>query len=163
MAGEADKVWDVAIVGSGFAGALIANKLGKRRISVIILEAGAGIPPNINEYMTRFYSATAKVPESPYTPTIFDATNPNGGLSDPNKVNAGRPTVLSLGPKDAVRRLDRRETGLFDSEGPTTIRKHLRSRRRRHVALARHLPAACAERFQDEVAVRSIGGLADRV
>ena len=29
MAGEADKVWDVAIVGSGFAGALIANKLGK--------------------------------------------------------------------------------------------------------------------------------------
>ena len=60
MAGETDKVWDVAIVGSGFAGALIANKLGKRRISVIILEAGAGIPPNINEYMTRFYSATAK-------------------------------------------------------------------------------------------------------
>ena len=59
MIGEADKVWDVAIVGSGFAGALIANKLGKRRISVIILEAGAGIPPNINEYMTRFYSATA--------------------------------------------------------------------------------------------------------
>ena len=77
MIGEADKVWDVAIVGSGFAGALIANKLGKRRISVIILEAGAGIPPNINEYMTRFYSAKAKVPESPYTPTIFDAINPN--------------------------------------------------------------------------------------
>src|SRR4029077_18389188 len=99
MAGEADKVWDVAIVGSGFAGALIANKLGKRRISVIILEAGAGIPPNINEYMTRFYSAKAKVPESPYTPTIFDATNPNV-LSDPSKVNAGRPTVLSLGPRD---------------------------------------------------------------
>ncbi len=41
MAGEADKVWDVAIVGSGFAGALIANKLGKRHLSVIILEAGA--------------------------------------------------------------------------------------------------------------------------
>lgn len=99
MAGEADKVWDVAIVGSGFAGALIANELGKRRISVIILEAGSGIPPNVNEYMTRFYSATAKVPESPYTPTIFDATNPNGGLNDANKVNAGRPTVLSLGPK----------------------------------------------------------------
>src|SRR5580692_2376109 len=99
MIGEADKVWDVAIVGSGFAGALIANKLGKRRISVIILEAGAGIPPNINEYMTRFYSAKAKVPESPYTPTIFDAINPNI-LSDPSKVNAGRPTVLSLGPKD---------------------------------------------------------------
>jgi glucose dehydrogenase len=95
MAGEADKVWDVAIVGSGFAGALIANELGKGRKSVIILEAGAGIPPNFNEYMRRFYSASAKVPESPYTPEIFGAT----GLSDPNTVNAGRPTVMSLGPK----------------------------------------------------------------
>jgi choline dehydrogenase-like flavoprotein len=71
MAGEADKVWDVAIVGSGFAGALIANKLGKRHLSVIILEAGAGIPPNINEYMTRFYSAKAKVPKAPIRPRFL--------------------------------------------------------------------------------------------
>jgi choline dehydrogenase-like flavoprotein len=98
MAAE-PKIWDVAIVGSGFAGALIANELGKGRKNVIILEAGAGVPPNINEYMRRFYSASAKVPESPYTPEIFDRTDPNGGLSDPNKVKAGRPTVLSLGPK----------------------------------------------------------------
>src|SRR6266567_2676205 len=96
MAAEADKVWDVAIVGSGFAGALIAHELGKGRKNVIILEAGAGIPPNFNAYMRRFYSAAAKVPESPYTPEIFGAD----GLSDPNIVNAGRPTVLSLGPKD---------------------------------------------------------------
>src|SRR5882757_3394963 len=94
MAGEADKVWDVAIVGSGFAGALIANELGKGRRSVVILEAGAEIPPNINDYMRRFYSASAKVPESPYTPEIFDKDN---NLADPSKVNAGRPTVLSLG------------------------------------------------------------------
>ena len=45
--------------------------------------------------MTRFYSAAAKVPESPYTPEIFGSN----GLSDPNKVNAGRPTVLSIGAK----------------------------------------------------------------
>src|SRR5205823_12361930 len=63
--------WDVAIVGSGFAGALIANELGKRRKKVVLLEAGEGIPPNINDYMKRFYSASAKVPESPYTPEIF--------------------------------------------------------------------------------------------
>jgi uncharacterized NAD(P)/FAD-binding protein YdhS len=32
MAGEIDKIlWDVAIIGSGFAGALIANELGKGR------------------------------------------------------------------------------------------------------------------------------------
>jgi choline dehydrogenase-like flavoprotein len=47
---------DVAIVGSGFAGALIANELSQKGISVVILEAGPGIPPNINEYMNRFYS-----------------------------------------------------------------------------------------------------------
>jgi choline dehydrogenase-like flavoprotein len=95
MAAEPDKVWDVAIVGSGFAGALIANELGKRRKNVIILEAGPGIPPNINAYMRRYYLASAKVPESPYTPEIFGAN----GLNDPSTVNAGRPTVLSLGPK----------------------------------------------------------------
>src|SRR5262249_11743162 len=97
MAGEADKVWDVAIVGSGFAGALIANELGKRRRSVIILEAGEGIPPNINDYMRRFYSANDKQPERPYTPEVVDKENK---LIDPSKVNAGRPTVLSLSAKN---------------------------------------------------------------
>jgi choline dehydrogenase-like flavoprotein len=92
---DADKDWDVVIVGSGFAGALIANELGKAGKQVLILEAGAGIPTNINAYMERFYMAGAKVPESPYTPDIFD----KNGLIDPSTVNAGRPTVLSLGPK----------------------------------------------------------------
>jgi glucose dehydrogenase len=95
MADESDIEWDVAIVGSGFAGALIANALGNAQKKVVILEAGAGIPININAYMNRFYSAAAKVPESPYTPEIFDG----GKLRDPSKVKAGRPTVMSLGPK----------------------------------------------------------------
>jgi choline dehydrogenase-like flavoprotein len=95
MAAESDVEWDVVIVGSGFAGALIANELGKAHKKVLVLEAGAGVPSNINAYMRRFYSAAAKLPESPYTPEIF---GPNG-LSDPNKVNAGRPTVLSTGAK----------------------------------------------------------------
>ena len=94
---EADKVWDVVIVGSGFAGALIAHELGKAKKEVLILEAGAPIPTNINDYMTRFYAAAAKVPESPYTPEIFD----NNGLVDPATINAGRPTVLTLGPTGA--------------------------------------------------------------
>jgi choline dehydrogenase-like flavoprotein len=93
MAVESNVEWDVAIVGAGFAGALIANELGKRRRKVVILEAGAGIPPNINDYMRRFYSASAKVPESPYTPEISD---PDGNLRDPSTMKAGRPTVLSL-------------------------------------------------------------------
>jgi choline dehydrogenase-like flavoprotein len=60
---------DVAIVGAGFAGALISNELNKDRsrpIKVVILEAGEGIPPNINDYM------------------------------EPSTVNAGRPTSLNL-------------------------------------------------------------------
>src|SRR5258707_15499691 len=90
-----DREWDVVIVGSGFAGALIAHALGKERKNVLILEAGAKVPTNINDYMNRFYLSSAKVPESPYTPAVF---GPNG-LADPATVNPGRPTVLALGPK----------------------------------------------------------------
>ena len=54
--------WDAVIVGSGFAGALIANALGKARKKVLILEAGAGVPTNVNAYMERFYTTSAKVP-----------------------------------------------------------------------------------------------------
>jgi choline dehydrogenase-like flavoprotein len=81
---------DVAIVGSGFAGALIANELSQKGIKVVVLEAGPGIPPNINDYMRRFYKANAKVPESPFPPELTDS---DGNLVDPAKVAAGRPTV----------------------------------------------------------------------
>ena len=70
---------DVAIVGSGFAGALIANELSQKGIKVIILEAGSGVPPNINDYMKRFYNASAKVPESPYPPELFGRPVRKGG------------------------------------------------------------------------------------
>ena len=83
---------DVAIVGSGFAGALIANELSQRGIKVVVLEAGEGIRPNINDYMKRFYKADAKVPESPFPPKFQDT---DGKLLDPAVVAAGRPTVLS--------------------------------------------------------------------
>jgi glucose dehydrogenase len=79
---------DVAIVGSGFAGALIANELSQKGIKVIILEAGPGVQPNINNYMKRFYTTSAKVPESAFPPALF---------GDPEKLAAGRPTSLMLG------------------------------------------------------------------
>jgi len=97
----ADDEVDVAIVGSGFAGALIANELAKQGKRVVILEAGAGIPTDINEYMNRFYKAAAKVPESPYTPTLFDKDGQfSSEINNPSKVPAGRPTVMTLGPSD---------------------------------------------------------------
>jgi len=86
---------DVVIVGSGIAGALIAKQLGLANKRVLILEAGAELLPDINDYMNRFFRASAKVPESPYTPELFT----DGRLTDPGTVNAGRPTVLTLGPK----------------------------------------------------------------
>ena len=67
-------------------------------------------------------------------------------------MNAGRPTVLTLGPKAAVRRLDRPEADLSHPERAAALRQHLRSARRRHLALARHQPPIRAERFQDEIA-----------
>src|ERR1700733_12600180 len=79
---------DVAIVGSGFAGSLIANELRKKGITVVILEAGPGVPLNINKYMKTFYEANAKVPESPYPPDLF---------GEPATMAAGRPTSLMLG------------------------------------------------------------------
>jgi glucose dehydrogenase len=75
--------YDVVIVGSGVAGALMAKRLAHRGKRVVILEAGAKIPPNINAYMDRFFKAADKAPESPYTP------DPS---ADPAWVNAGRPT-----------------------------------------------------------------------
>jgi len=83
----------VAIVGSGFAGSLIANELRRKGVTVAILEAGPGVQPNINDYMRRFYGASAKVPESPYPPEMIDQ---NGQTVDPASVAAGRPTALTL-------------------------------------------------------------------
>ena len=86
---------DVAIVGSGFAGSLIANELSKKGIKVAILEAGPGVPPNINDFMTSFYKANAKVPESPYPPDMSDE-NGHPVEVDPATVAVGRPTALTL-------------------------------------------------------------------
>src|ERR1700730_4730394 len=98
MCADTVDTYDAVIVGSGISGALIAKKLGLASKKVLILEAGEKLPPDINGYMHRFLMASAKVPESPYPPEIFQ---PDGALTDPATVNAGRPTVLSLnGTKD---------------------------------------------------------------
>ena len=79
----------VAIVGSGFAGSLIANELSKKGYKVVILEAGPDVQPNFNTYMDSFYRASSKVPESPYPPAVFDS---DGKFRDPGTVAAGRPS-----------------------------------------------------------------------
>jgi choline dehydrogenase-like flavoprotein len=88
-----DPNFDAVIVGAGFSGAMIAKQLALAGKRVLVLEAGDESPVNVNDYMERFYTASAKVPESPYTPSLFA---PSGGLTDPTTLNAGRPTVLTL-------------------------------------------------------------------
>jgi glucose dehydrogenase len=92
--------FDVVIVGAGISGALLAKSLGERGLRVLILEAGDGLKPNNSEYLDRYYQAPSKVPESPYTPEIFaipkQGLRSDATLVDPDQVNAGRPTVLSI-------------------------------------------------------------------
>ncbi len=106
---------DVAIVGSGFAGSLIAKELsqkpidtpnGKRRLNIVILEAGPGVQPNVNGYMRNFYKAGAKVPESPYPPALASA---------PSAVAAGRPTALMLSASS----WNKPKLAYLDQEGST--------------------------------------------
>jgi choline dehydrogenase-like flavoprotein len=84
---------DVAIVGSGFAGSLIANELCKKGIKVVILEAGPDVQPNFNSYMRSFFEASSKVPESPFPPAVHDS---NGNFKNPKDVAAGRPSSLTV-------------------------------------------------------------------
>ena len=85
---------DVVIVGSGVAGALVADRLVKKGVSVVILEAGP--PVDRDRAVEIFRQAAAKVPESPY----------------PSTAHAPRPTVLDIGVPG---------TGYFVQEGPTAF------------------------------------------
>ncbi|NWE22140.1 GMC family oxidoreductase [Pseudomonas sp. P7548] len=82
---------DVVIVGAGLAGSLIAYQLGLAGVKVLVLESGPQIPPNRNQYLERFYTATLKTPESPYPPvsTLSPARNPA-------EQNAPRATIADL-------------------------------------------------------------------
>jgi len=87
--------YDVVIVGTGISGAMMAKQLGLAGHKVLMLEAGAAMPVNVNAYLQRFYLSPAKVPESPYTPDLF--SDPDSfTLNNPTDLNAPRPTVLTL-------------------------------------------------------------------
>ena len=64
---------DVVVVGSGVAGALLAERLAKAKLRVAVLEAG----PRIDRAaaVARFLQAPVKVPESPY-PRTPEADHP---------------------------------------------------------------------------------------
>ena len=57
---------DIAIIGSGIAGALLAAKLADTGARILIIEAGA--PVDRPKALQTFWNAPAKVPESAYPP-----------------------------------------------------------------------------------------------
>ena len=76
--------YDVAIVGAGVAGALMANDLAEKGFSVVVLEAGPE-QRHPSDNVDKFYAADAKIPSSPW----------------PNEPNAPHPTVLDMGLADS--------------------------------------------------------------
>lgn len=68
------EIFDVVIVGSGVAGALVAAELVDHGYRVLILEAGAGsLSESRAELVGHFAAAAAKTPESPYLSSDPDA------------------------------------------------------------------------------------------
>ncbi|SEP29655.1 Choline dehydrogenase [Rhizobium tibeticum] len=68
-----DMSFDVVIVGAGIAGAMIAKRLTKANMHVLLLEAGPGTTRSFNDYtehLEHFYAANSKGPESPWPPAV---------------------------------------------------------------------------------------------
>ncbi|URX61474.1 GMC family oxidoreductase [Luteibacter anthropi] len=95
------QTYDIVIVGSGISGSIVAYELGRQGKKVLILEAGQEVPVDRSGYMSTFFKANAKTPESPYPPTTQDpkqSTPENPlGLPNPSLENVPRYTVLQIG------------------------------------------------------------------
>ena len=85
--------YDVVIVGTGIAGAILAKELGSRGHSVLLLEAGVAIPNGREALVEKFFLDTRKLPESPFPPNhhaptatvadlLDDVRNPSKGYLD---------------------------------------------------------------------------------
>ena len=80
--------YDVAIVGSGFAGANMALLLARAGRRVLVLEAGPGLDALHGDHVERYVLATFKSPSAPYPP--------DAAALDPSRTNAPRPTIEAL-------------------------------------------------------------------
>ena len=77
---------DVVIVGSGIAGALVAERLAKAGVQVTIIEAGPRV--DRGTAVVQYYNALIKVPESPYPNTTY-APHPRSENLDDYYVQTG--------------------------------------------------------------------------
>lgn len=74
---EADAEFDVAIVGAGVAGALIADQLAREGVRVALLEAGPDVTPDARMEMVGRYARVAnRTPNSPYADVVAQRQAP---------------------------------------------------------------------------------------
>ncbi len=80
--------YQVVIVGSGVAGAILAKELCQKNYSVLMVEAGTGDPLSFQQhldYVERYQTATIKIPNAPF----------------PNSANAPQPMETDVAPVPA--------------------------------------------------------------
>jgi len=89
------EIYDVVIIGSGIAGAIIASELGRAGKRVLILEAGSGDDRTLSgyeDYLSLFYATAFKDNQSPYPP---NANAPMPRSTDAHKITPGQPDTSS--------------------------------------------------------------------
>jgi choline dehydrogenase-like flavoprotein len=126
--------FDVVIVGAGVAGALIAHRLTSAGLRVQVLEAGPDTAQRYEEYerhLQQFYAATAKGPESPWTPAQA----------------AGQPDTANL----------RKNNGYFVQRGPQLYGS---SYTRRWGGSTLHWLGVCLRMLPEDFRMRSHYGVA---
>jgi len=91
----ADQACDVVIVGAGVAGALIAKRLTRAGLQVLVLEAGPATAwtfDGYTEHLDHFFTALSKGPESPWPPAA------NAPQPDTADVRSGDGYFVQQGP-----------------------------------------------------------------
>lgn len=141
---SAPTVYDAVIVGAGASGSIIAKQLGLAGKKVLVLEAGAGVPPNINAFMQRSTLRSPRRPSRRIRPI-----NAAGQRRSDRSVDPGRRPSDRADP--ARGQLAGPAPGLSDPAGPE---KAFASTYERVALAARcgigwHEPAFPAERLRD--------------
>jgi choline dehydrogenase-like flavoprotein len=85
--------FDAVLIGGGFSAAILAKALSGRGRSVLMIEAGeGGADPSVEfaAYLQQFYTAVAKIPNSPY-PSLANAPHPME--TDVRPIHSGKPNT----------------------------------------------------------------------
>ncbi|MDK2124372.1 GMC family oxidoreductase [Parachitinimonas caeni] len=135
------KHYQIIIVGSGFAGSILAKELSGKNYSVLVVEAGTGDALSFGQhldYVDRYRTATIKIPNAPF----------------PNCSNAPQPmeTDVEPVPKGGVS-----AKGYFVQTGPYPFASTFT---RRVGGTSLHWFGSCPRMVPDDFAMRSVYGVA---